>query len=73
LNKSKLSENKQINEETTINKRNVRELQLFVLTEKISLDNEKNRNERIRKSLMQQVRKFKEMEGKIVNIDLRLD
>lgn len=73
MNKSKLSENKQINEETTINKRNVRELQLFVLTEKISLDNEKNRNERIRKSLMQQVRKFKEMEGKIVNIDLRLD
>ena len=73
LNRNKIentSEVKKVEENQEL-KRNKRDVQIFVLSEKILLDNEKNANEKTRKILAQKFRKFKDFGEKVEKIDSR--
>ena len=73
LNRNKIentSEVKKVEENQEL-KRNKRDVQIFVLSEKILLDNEKNANEKTIKILAQKFRKFKDFGEKVEKIDSR--
>lgn len=73
LNRNKISNSPKVKkvEENKESKKNKRDVQIFVLSEKIILDNEKNANEKTRKILSQKFRKFKDFGEKVDRTDLR--
>lgn len=60
----KVEENKEFN-------KNKREVQIFVLSEKIIVENEKKANEKMRKLLAQKFGKFKDFGEKVEKTGLR--